>query len=49
LTECEIAPFFVVEAGTEAKGETMKAFDPEGEVGGDEDEDVDVGDEDNEE
>ncbi|KAK0355245.1 Translation initiation factor eIF-2B subunit gamma [Friedmanniomyces endolithicus] len=40
LTECEIAPFFVVEAGTEAKGETMKAFDPEGEIGGDGEEDV---------
>ena len=27
LTECEVAPYFVVEAGTEAKGETLKGFD----------------------
>ncbi|KAK5705654.1 Translation initiation factor eIF-2B subunit gamma [Elasticomyces elasticus] len=30
LTDCEVAPFFVVEAGTEAKGETLKGFDEEG-------------------
>ncbi|KAK0945416.1 Translation initiation factor eIF-2B subunit gamma [Friedmanniomyces endolithicus] len=47
LTESEIAPFFVVEAGTEAKGETIKAFDTEGELGGDGVEDD--GDEDDEE
>ena len=27
LTECEVAPYFVVEARTEAKGETLKGFD----------------------
>ncbi|KAK5681438.1 Translation initiation factor eIF-2B subunit gamma [Elasticomyces elasticus] len=30
LTDCEVAPFFVVEAGTESKGETLKGFDEEG-------------------
>ncbi|KAI7302586.1 hypothetical protein KC315_g16061, partial [Hortaea werneckii] len=29
LTDCEIAPNFVVEAGTEAKGEKLMAFDTE--------------------
>jgi translation initiation factor eIF-2B subunit gamma len=29
LTECEVAPNFVVEAGTEAKGEKMMPFDTE--------------------
>lgn len=29
LTECEVAPNFVVEAGTEAKGEKMKPFNTE--------------------
>lgn len=30
LTDCEVAPNFVVEAGTEAKGEKLMAFDTEG-------------------
>ncbi|KAK3053130.1 Translation initiation factor eIF-2B subunit gamma [Extremus antarcticus] len=30
LTECEVAPNYVVEAGTEAKGEKMMGFDTEG-------------------
>ncbi|KAK4560949.1 Translation initiation factor eIF-2B subunit gamma [Recurvomyces mirabilis] len=42
LTDCEIAPYFVVEAGTEAKGETLKGFDDEddglGDKGGVDDE-----------
>nr|POE63552.1 putative translation initiation factor eif-2b subunit gamma [Quercus suber] len=29
LTDCEVAPHFVVEAGTEAKGEKLMAFDTE--------------------
>ncbi|KAK3677556.1 Translation initiation factor eIF-2B subunit gamma [Recurvomyces mirabilis] len=36
LTDCEIAPYFVVEAGTEAKGETLKGFDDEDDGLGDE-------------
>ena len=41
LTECEVAPKFVIEAGTEAKGEKFMAFDDAegfGEGGGDKDE-----------
>ncbi|KAK5715624.1 Translation initiation factor eIF-2B subunit gamma [Elasticomyces elasticus] len=48
LTDCEVAPFFVVEAGTESKGETLKGFDEEGSLedegeGGDEDEEDGLG------
>ncbi|CAK4029604.1 related to eukaryotic translation initiation factor subunit eIF2B-gamma [Lecanosticta acicola] len=41
LTDCEVAPNFHVEAGTEAKGEKMMAFDTEDleDLGEDEDED----------
>ena len=49
LTDCEIAPGFVVEAGTEAKGEKMMPFDTEdmGDLeSGDEDEDDEEDDED---
>jgi translation initiation factor eIF-2B subunit gamma len=44
LTDCEIAPGFVVEAGTEAKGEKMMGFDTEedGEGFGDEEDEEDV-------
>ncbi|KAK5173474.1 Translation initiation factor eIF-2B subunit gamma [Saxophila tyrrhenica] len=34
LTECEVAPNYVVEAGTEAKGEKMMGFDTEGDEEG---------------
>ena len=37
LTDCEVAPKFVVEAGTEAKGEKFMAFDNAGEFGEDDD------------
>jgi translation initiation factor eIF-2B subunit gamma len=40
LTECEVAPGFVVEAGTVSKGEKLMAFDTEGDFD-DEDEDED--------
>ena len=43
LTDCEVAPQFVVEAGTEAKGEKFMAFDDAGGFGDDEDEDEEVG------
>ncbi|KAK5697506.1 Translation initiation factor eIF-2B subunit gamma [Elasticomyces elasticus] len=46
LTDCEVAPFFVVEAGTESKGETLKGFDEEGSL--DEGEDGEGEDEDEE-
>lgn len=39
LTDCEVAPNFVVEAGTESKGEKLMAFDTEGDVDGLEDAD----------
>ncbi|KAK5110838.1 hypothetical protein LTR62_005549 [Meristemomyces frigidus] len=39
LTDCEVAPYFVVGRGTEAKGETLKGF-------ADDDDDDDVDDED---
>ncbi|KAK4546194.1 hypothetical protein LTR36_002331 [Oleoguttula mirabilis] len=42
LTDCEVAPNYVVEAGTEAKGEKLMAFDTEGVV----DEDMHDGEED---
>ncbi|KAF7188309.1 putative translation initiation factor eIF-2B subunit gamma [Pseudocercospora fuligena] len=41
LTECEVAPNFVVEAGTEAKGEKMMPFDTEDMDDLEEDEDED--------
>lgn len=37
LTECEVAPMFVVEAGTEAKGEKFMAFDDAGDFDEEED------------
>jgi len=40
LTDCEVAPNFVVEAGTEAKGEKIMAFDTEGDIEDMEDEDI---------
>lgn len=43
LTDCEVAPKFVVEAGTEAKGEKFMAFDDAGEFGDDEDEEEEDG------
>ena len=39
LTECEVAPGFVVEAGTVSKGEKLMAFDTEGDFDDDDDED----------
>ncbi|KAK5134315.1 hypothetical protein LTR08_006744 [Meristemomyces frigidus] len=41
LTDCEVAPGFVVEAGTEARGEKFMGFDTEGDdgVGGEGDDD----------
>lgn len=41
LTECEVAPGFVVEAGTVSKGEKLMAFDTEGDFDDDDDEDDD--------
>lgn len=41
LTDCEVAPGFVVEAGTVCKGEKLMAFDTEGDFEGDFDEDDD--------
>nr|POE51541.1 translation initiation factor eif-2b subunit gamma [Quercus suber] len=41
LTDCEVAPHFVVEAGTEAKGEKLMAFDTEDLEGLDLDDDAD--------
>jgi translation initiation factor eIF-2B subunit gamma len=50
LTECEVAPGFVVEAGTVSKGEKLMAFDTEGDFDDDDDEDEeDDGDDDSEE
>ncbi|KAK4499840.1 hypothetical protein PRZ48_008026 [Zasmidium cellare] len=43
LTECEVAPHFVVEAGTEAKGEQLMAFGGDMDDMDDEDEDDDDG------
>ncbi|KAK4889606.1 Translation initiation factor eIF-2B subunit gamma [Elasticomyces elasticus] len=45
LTDCEVAPFFVVEAGTEGKGETLKGFDEEGSLGEEDEGEDGVGDE----
>ena len=45
LTECEVAPGFVVEAGTVSKGEKLMAFDTEGDFD-DDDDDGDDGDDD---
>ncbi|KAK5124047.1 hypothetical protein LTR85_002244 [Meristemomyces frigidus] len=39
LTDCEVAPNFIVEAGTESKGEKLMAFDTEGDADGMEAED----------
>lgn len=39
LTECEVAPGFVVEAGTVSKGEKLMAFDTEGDMDDFDDED----------
>ncbi|KAF2481027.1 eukaryotic translation initiation factor-like protein subunit eIF2B-gamma [Neohortaea acidophila] len=47
LTDCEVAPNFVVEAGTEAKGEKFMGFDT-GDMGLDDDEDLEDGDLDDE-
>ena len=47
LTECEVAPGFVVEAGTVSKGEKLMAFNTEGDFDDDDDEDED-GDDDGE-
>jgi translation initiation factor eIF-2B subunit gamma len=44
LTDCEVAPNYVVEAGTEAKGEKLMAFDTD--EMDEEDDDEDEGDED---
>ena len=47
LTDCEVAPNFVVEAGTEAKGEKLMEFDTEEDMDrfdDEEDEGVDAGD-----
>lgn len=45
LTDCEVAPKFVVEAGTEAKGEKFMAFDDDGDFGDGSDGDGDDADE----
>jgi translation initiation factor eIF-2B subunit gamma len=53
LTECEVAPGYVVEAGTVSKGDKLMAFDTEGDFDEDDDEDdeddEDDGDEEEEE
>ena len=41
MTECEVAPGFVVEAGTVSKGEKLMAFDTEGDFDDDDEEDDD--------
>jgi translation initiation factor eIF-2B subunit gamma len=41
LTECEVAPGYVVEAGTVSKGEKLMAFDTEGDFDDDDDDDED--------
>ena len=41
LTECEVAPGFVVEAGTVSKGEKLMAFDTEGDFDDDDEDDDD--------
>jgi len=48
LTECEVAPGFVVEAGTVSKGEKLMAFDTEGDFDDDDDDDEDGEDDDEE-
>ncbi|QIW98019.1 hypothetical protein AMS68_003537 [Peltaster fructicola] len=48
LTDCEVAPGFVVEVGTQSKGEKMMAFDADAnldDLGEEEDEDDDLDDE----
>jgi translation initiation factor eIF-2B subunit gamma len=41
LTECEVAPGYVVEAGTVSKGEKLMAFDTEGDFDDDDDDEDD--------
>ncbi|KAK3112059.1 Translation initiation factor eIF-2B subunit gamma [Teratosphaeriaceae sp. CCFEE 6253] len=44
LTDCEVAPYYVVEAGTEEKGRTMKGFGTDALDGGEEGEEDEDGD-----
>ena len=49
LTDCEVAPKFIVEGGTEAKGEKLMAFDTEGDMDEEEFEEEEEGEEEEEE